>query len=105
MSPDDFHARVLRLRLDRGLTQDQLARRVDVSSNMPANWERPGGVLPSYESLQGLVVVLGTNADYLLGFTDDPRPRPGARRDQDEQFTPEDEPGKPARGGRTSPRR
>ncbi len=53
------------------LTQEQLARQVDLTKAAISNYEQ-GRSAPPYETLTVLVDALQTNADYLLGLTDDP---------------------------------
>lgn len=69
----DFADRLRALRTARGLSQEDVARAVGVSANVPGLWER-GRQHPAYAALAGLVVVLDTTGDYLLGVTDDPGP-------------------------------
>lgn len=72
----EFGERVRALRLARGMTQDDLALAVGVSPSggMIRLWEH-GRKKPGYRNLRDLCLALGTSADYLLGFTDDPTPR------------------------------
>lgn len=56
------------------LTQEQLAQQVDLTKAAISNYEQ-GRSAPSHETLSALVDALRTNADYLLGLTDDPEPK------------------------------
>jgi transcriptional regulator with XRE-family HTH domain len=53
------------------LTQEQLARQVDLTKAAISNYEQ-GRSAPPLETLSLLVDALETNADYLLGLTDEP---------------------------------
>lgn len=60
------------------LTQEQLARHVDLTKAAISNYEQ-GRSAPPYETLIVLVDALQTNADYLLGLTDDPEAKASAK--------------------------
>lgn len=77
-----FGGRVKLLRDRREMTQTQLAEamasspfRVQVKQSTLSGYENSGGdEMPSVPVLAALAYVLETNADYLLGLTDDDRP-------------------------------
>jgi len=64
--------RLRQLREQRGWSQRELARRCGFSNAMIRNYEEEDSN-PSASALKKLVEQLGVSADYLLGFTDDPR--------------------------------
>lgn len=61
--------KTLRERL--GITQDELAERVKVSSRTIMRYEREE---PDDDTLRLLAITLNVSSDYLLGLTDDPTP-------------------------------
>ncbi|MHA6482028.1 helix-turn-helix domain-containing protein [Paenibacillus sp. strain BS8-2] len=64
------------------LTQEQLARLVDLTKAAIGNYEQ-GRSAPPYETLIVLVDALQTNADYLLGLTDDPEAKTPVKPNSD----------------------
>lgn len=54
----------------RGLTQDELADKIDTSKNNIYRWEKEE-VKPSADFVTKIAQVLGVTADYLLGLSDD----------------------------------
>lgn len=54
------------LRLERGLSQVDVAKRLCVSKQCVSNWENDN-VLPSIEMLVKLADLFGVSTDYLLG--------------------------------------
>lgn len=56
-----------------GITQEELADRVDVSKSTVARWEQ--GVLPPFaDALIAMHELFGCSIDYLLGLTDERKP-------------------------------
>ena len=57
---------IRRLRLDRGLKQEELGRRLGISKQSVSNWENEN-IMPSVELLERLADCFGVTTDYLLG--------------------------------------
>lgn len=53
-------------RKKRKITQKELAKRMEVSSQVISNWER-GYTKPNYDDILGLSIELNISADYLIG--------------------------------------
>ena len=62
----DFSQRLKQLRLDKHLTQAQVAGRVGVTASMISSYETDLR-LPSYEVMVRLADLFGVTVDYLLG--------------------------------------
>ena len=58
--------RIRQLRQDRGLSQVDLAKRLNVTKQSVSNWENDN-IQPSIEMLQKLSDVFSVSTDYLLG--------------------------------------
>lgn len=72
-------ARIRDLRIDRGLTQSQVAQVLNVKQNTYSQYEI--GVLNyPLDVVIRLARFYGTSTDYLLGLTDTPDPYPRRRR-------------------------
>lgn len=72
-------ARIRDLRIDRGLTQSQVAQVLNVKQNTYSQYEI--GVLNyPLDVVIRLAQFYGTSTDYLLGLTDVPDPYPRRRR-------------------------
>lgn len=72
-------ARIRDLRIDRGLTQSQVAQVLNVKQNTYSQYEI--GVLNyPLDVVIRLAEYYGTSTDYLLGLTDVPDPYPRRRR-------------------------
>ncbi|MDH7578510.1 MAG: helix-turn-helix domain-containing protein [Bacillota bacterium] len=67
--------RIKALREEKDLTQEELAERIQISRSALANYES-GLREPKGDILKRFAKALDTTTDYLLGETDDPRPRP-----------------------------
>lgn len=85
MTGDNMKNEVLRfaqirdLRIDRGLTQSQVAQILNVKQNTYSQYEI--GVLNyPLDVVIRLAEYYGTSTDYLLGLTDVPEPLPRRRR-------------------------
>ena len=61
----DFSQRLKQLRVDRRMTQAQVARRVGVTASMISSYETDIR-LPSYDVLIKIANLFGVTADYLL---------------------------------------
>ena len=59
---------IKRLRIQRGLNQVELSKKMNVSKQCVSNWENDN-VLPSIEMLMRLADFFGVTTDYLLGRT------------------------------------
>lgn len=65
--PYDFGERLKGLRLEKSLSQPQVATRIGVSKTVISNYEN-NYKLPSTENLVKLAQLFNTSTDYLLGF-------------------------------------
>lgn len=65
------------LRRQQGLTQEQLAQRINVSRQTVSHWEN-GRAAPDYEALRLLAEALGVTVARLLGEEDAPLPEAGS---------------------------
>jgi transcriptional regulator with XRE-family HTH domain len=79
-----FSERLKQLRLEKGLTQKEVADLVKVNRVTYTNWEK-GNREPSFEKLFLLAESLGTNIDYLLGNSDNPKK--STTQDEDINFS------------------
>ena len=64
-----LNERIKQLRLERGLSQVDLARRLSVSKQSVSNWENDN-ILPSIEMLVKLSHIFSVSTDFLLGEDD-----------------------------------
>ncbi len=60
---------IRKLRLERGMKQEELGRRVCASKQSVSNWEN-GNIMPSIDLLVRLADFFGVTTDYLLGRED-----------------------------------
>ena len=65
-------ARIKELRKEFGLSQVELAIRMEVTKQTISNWENEN-IQPSVDMLVGLANVFNVTTDYLLGLDDVPR--------------------------------
>lgn len=65
--------RLKNLRKKAGLTQKQIAEKLQVGQNSYSNWEK-GKRTPIQPTIEKLAELLNTSPDYLLGKTDIPDP-------------------------------
>lgn len=65
-----FAERLKELRLEKRLTQRELATRLGFSANCICEWEK-GRSEPSIDSLKALALCLDCTIDYLIGASDD----------------------------------
>lgn len=63
--------RLKNLRKEAGLTQRQIAEKLQVGQNSYSNWEK-GKRTPIQPTIEKLAEILNTSTDYLLGKTDIP---------------------------------
>ena len=66
-----FEKRMREFRLERGLTQADLAKFLYITQSTVGKYER-GELQPSLETLVKLCKVLDVSSDYLLGLSDEP---------------------------------
>ena len=66
----NFCDRLKNLRKERGLTQDQLAVKTNISQTAISNWEA-GNRSPSIEYVIALAHYFGVSLDYICGLEDD----------------------------------
>src|SRR5215510_13359594 len=80
--------RIRQLRTQHGLSQGALGKAIGKDGQYVSKLER--GVLTSVttETLERLAGVLDCSTDYLLGRTDDPRPKPPAKRPRTRKAAP-----------------
>ena len=67
--------RLKQLREAKGLSQAELARRINVGRDSYNKYERTG-IQPTYETLINLATEFGVSVDYLLGKSETPNPTP-----------------------------
>lgn len=82
MEQVDFGNRILRLRQNKNMTQEQLAARIGVTPQALSRWER-GQSLPDLALLADVCRVLEVSADELLGIEDRKEPENGDGRSRD----------------------
>lgn len=70
-SDDLFRQRLLSLRTQRGLNQEELAKRAGLQATAVSHFET-GTRKPSFDNLRRLADALETTVDYLMGRTSDP---------------------------------
>lgn len=71
----DYTKRIRDLREDRDLTQQQIARVLRTSQTVYSRYELGKRALP-IEHLIKLCEIYSVSADYILGFTDEPKKLP-----------------------------
>ena len=64
--------RIYELRTSMGLSQVDLAKRLNITKQTVSNWENEN-IQPSIEMLVRLSKIFGVSTDYLLGLEDTPR--------------------------------
>ena len=62
-----FNERLRELRTTQGLSQVELAKRLDVTKQSVSNWENDN-IQPSIDMLVKIAKCLGVSTDYLLGL-------------------------------------
>ena len=66
-----FGERIRKQRKDKGMSQEQLARKLHVTQGAVSQWEKEL-TRPDFDLLDALAEALGTTVAYLLGSTDNP---------------------------------
>ncbi|TPG86837.1 helix-turn-helix domain-containing protein [Brevibacillus laterosporus] len=71
-----FPERLKKLREERGLSQEELALKLDIPRTSITHYENPKGEvrLPRGKRLESIVDFFGVTVDYLLGRSDEPSP-------------------------------
>ena len=64
-----FHERLRATRIEKGFTQEQLAKAVGVTKSTMAKYDR-GELEPNVKNIKKIAQVLGVSVDYLLGIDD-----------------------------------
>ncbi|MCL2374999.1 MAG: helix-turn-helix domain-containing protein [Firmicutes bacterium] len=65
-----FKERLVELRIEKGLTQRQLAKEISIHHAVIGNWET-GKYSPSIDSLAIIANFFNVSADYLIGLKED----------------------------------
>lgn len=65
----EFKARLKELRLEKGVTQLQVAKTLNMSKMAVSHWEK-GNSEPSIEQLKVLAGFFDVSIDYLVGYLD-----------------------------------
>lgn len=73
------YGRIRDLRMDRGLTQEEVAKLLRVKQNTYSQYEI-GAVNYPLDAVVCLAQYYDVSVDYLVGLTDDPAPYPRRRR-------------------------
>lgn len=73
-----FGERLERLRMEHGLSQDQLAEAVGLTRAAVSHYEK-GRRRPDFDTVRKLADFFHVSTDYLLGLTDEPSPQTGSR--------------------------
>lgn len=69
------YGRIRDMRVDRGLTQDEIAKILHVSQNTYSQYEIGTSRFP-LDAVVKLAEYYGVSVDYLVGLTDEPKPYP-----------------------------
>ncbi len=64
-----FNERLKELRIEKDLSQTELAKELNVSQRSISSWET-GFRQPDFETLEQLAKYFGVTTDYLLGLSD-----------------------------------
>lgn len=64
-----FNERLKELRIEKNLSQSQLAKRINVDFRTISNWEN-GVNQPNIDTLTAIAKCLDVSTDYLLGIVD-----------------------------------
>ena len=65
-----FCTRIKELRLEKGLTQLQLAKKLQTTNSAVCDWEK-GRSQPDLQMLTNIATLFSVSTDYLLGLSDD----------------------------------
>ena len=76
MNEETLGQRLRRLRTERGLSQEELARKAGIAARAQISRFEGGTRNPGPEALQSLANVLGVSLTYLISGTDEPEPVP-----------------------------
>ena len=77
-----FNEILKQTRISQGLSQKEVAKRLNISESGYAHWEQ-GRTEPSTEFLKKLCILLQVSADYLIGIENDD----GSRIDEEFEYT------------------
>ena len=67
---ETFSIRIRELRKEHGLTQKQLADKLQTTNSAVCDWER-GRTQPDLETLAKIASLFSVSSDYLLGLSDE----------------------------------
>ena len=67
---ETFSIRIKELRKENGLTQKQLADKLQTTNSAVCDWER-GRTQPDLETLAKIASLFSVSSDYLLGLSDE----------------------------------
>lgn len=70
VSMNIFCTRIKELRLEKGMTQLQLANCLHTTNSAVCDWEK-GRTQPDLEMLKNIATLFSVTTDYLLGLSDD----------------------------------
>jgi len=65
-----FCTRIRELRIESGITQKELAKKLNVTNSTVCDWEK-GRSEPDLQTLAQIAAVFDVRVDYLLGISDD----------------------------------
>ncbi len=65
-----FRDRLKELRIERGISQNQLSKKIGISQAAIAKWEK-GIIVPTIESATLIAKFFNVSLDYLAGLTND----------------------------------
>ena len=65
----EFRLRLKELRLEKGISQSEIAKLVNMSKMAISHWEK-GNSEPSIEQLKVLATYFDVTVDYLIGYID-----------------------------------
>lgn len=83
---DTFKDRIRKLREEKGLTQEELAKILGISRATLASWET-GRREPDFETTSKIAEFFGVSIDYLLGRTNNPAPNGSGKPSLEEEFS------------------
>ena len=81
----EFKDRFKALRLEKGLTQDEIAARLDLTKTAVSSYER-GKNKPRFEMLDTMADLFDVNIDYLSGSSDTRRPYPRIAPEEEDKL-------------------
>ncbi len=77
----DFKDRLKQLREQKGMTQDDLAQRLQITKSAVSGWER-GERHPRFDMLDEVADIFDCDINYLLGNSDEQKPYPRYPEDE-----------------------